>query len=1709
MANNLGIKKTHQMMKDRLIDYIKSQYFGDNELLMNASDEILKKEGVLYQKPYIESTPSYLKVPNGISHANIDRETKEFFEDLIKNRLGVFATPFKHQVDALESFANGKNLFVATGTGSGKTECFMWPIIYKLAYEAIHNKDSWKQRGVRTIVIYPMNALVSDQISRLRSIIGDRDNKFINILNDYAPNSRRPQFGMYTGRTPYAGNSLVKKSNLEIAESYKNSFLVKEELDENQKAEQRKDIEGLKKINKYPSKDIETFVKYLESNNLESYDSSNDAELLLRYEMQHHTPDILITNYSMLEYMLIRKIENNIWKDTTEWLNKSKENKLLIVIDEAHMYSGASGGEVALLIRRLFSKLGITHDKIQFIMTSASMPNENLEDTEYIHKFAENLSGCKWDSFEYLFGEKDKIELVNEVPFDIDKLANLDFDSSILDEETINKNISLFAEKIYGEHVFKDQRIWLYNNFNRYKPFVNLIKNCQGIATSYDELELKTMGSNDEKSDKAFENLLLIAPLAKDENNNVLFPARIHLFFRGLNGIFACLNPNCEHKHEGGGIHIGELYASNIDQCPKCHSKIYELINDRRCGALFIRGYVNKNFASENGVMIWCKKGIDENDEFAEIDLYILPDNYDLDLKPKNTEEAYLDFVSGKLYPYNIDKETCIRVLKPVEQKENEGFVFTKCPHCDEQFRNIKLSDFQIKGNLPFFNIIKSQFDAQPMTKQPTKYTPNGGKKVLLFSDSRQSAAILARDMTKISDNNSFRKAIYLAMEKIYSKDQKNEFSMKYLYPVFVEICVENNLRFFYGRELDKLEADKEKMIKYLKRFKDQNREIDYNRLEREFNTPCQMYQADLIDLFCSPTNSFYDLGLGYIAPLDEKIEDILYDLNIDGLEEEEFIKIFTAFVVKTCTDSFCFDNTVNEDIRKEVKYIQGNRYGFSKFDSYINKEIKKKYPSDYERIYKSIVDEFYRNENDCYFLNLDSIKFVLTEEDKEWVVCNKCGSIHPFDIEGKCSICESNDIKKFPANKIEKIDYWRKPVVSDETIKSVNTEEHTAQLSFKDQKISTWAKTEDYEMRFQDVNVETISKFPIDILSCTTTMEVGIDIGSLTAIGLRNVPPLRENYQQRAGRAGRRGSSLSTISVYAQNGPHDSYYFKSPDKIIRGKLRKPWIDVNNDKIIYRHFNLIVFTKFFEPKDYSLYDIKLYEFKDLLSEFKEFVRQINFSKDEINEYFICHDILNFKNRLMDDLNKLFDKEYGENKKIFDLLYEKGILPTYSFPLDVIEFNIEDENSKTKLAPSRGIDIALSEFAPGRTIVVDKKTYKSAGIYSPVRHKGETNYFRPAEPYFNDGNEYFKKIYVCKNKLCGWFGEEKPKDGKCPFCGEPLVEETEKNMLIPWGFAPLNAKDIPESGVENEMTYSDEPCYSATPSEDLKPTKYKNLSISNRKNEEIIILNKGKNGEGFDVCRDCGAAQPHSEQTLRQNGIGAPFTNYGKPVICYHKNVEEGLYLGTKFRTDMFFMQIKIDINSITNDNTILKSAAVTLCEAMKLATSRILDISYNDLTIGYRIRNDGISKFVDIYFYDGLSSGAGYSTQMEFYLDNIIKDAYEILLADDSRDICNFWNQRIQYLFRKSLAHDFLNWITEGTLPKKFDEEMTQNICKPLINILKNEASIKCFIKNDVLSINGNNYTIIPAFKKKSKSEISDFDIEEKLPNLIDKILRV
>ena len=220
---------------------------------------------------------------------------------------GIPPNPYQHQAKALQEFFGRRNeLVVSTGTGSGKTEAFLMPILGALAVERQHRPNSYELRGVRALLLYPMNALVNDQIARLRRLMG---------ANGVVPRLRRADgfratFGMYTSRTPYAGPFDLQRSREEVG-GWITRFFIKYAA-----YKPRLEREG-----KWPAKDLTQFQVSFQT-------SQNDSETLTRHEMQNAPPDLLVTNYSMLEYMLLRPIDAPIFTHTKRWLDSDEENRL-------------------------------------------------------------------------------------------------------------------------------------------------------------------------------------------------------------------------------------------------------------------------------------------------------------------------------------------------------------------------------------------------------------------------------------------------------------------------------------------------------------------------------------------------------------------------------------------------------------------------------------------------------------------------------------------------------------------------------------------------------------------------------------------------------------------------------------------------------------------------------------------------------------------------------------------------------------------------------------------------------------------------------------------------------------------------------------------------------------------------------------------------------------------------------------------------------------------------------------------------------------------------------------------------------------------------------------------------------------------------------------------------------------------------------------
>ena len=253
--NTNGVQQYYQSIRDRLSNYIKSDYLANSETLLLYAEDVLGEmspEDInIAKEPYIETSSSYKKEIDGIKKADIADNVKEVLLKLVDAKLGIYSTPFTHQVKALTSALDGKDLFVSTGTGSGKTECFLWPIIARAIEESLDRPDDFKMEAVRTLIIYPMNALVSDQLARFRKIMGSED--FLNIFTEASKAERIPHFGMYTGRSSYSGES-NKQKNIQLAETYYNRYVIDDNMTEEEKKTQARKIEGLKSINKYPAR---------------------------------------------------------------------------------------------------------------------------------------------------------------------------------------------------------------------------------------------------------------------------------------------------------------------------------------------------------------------------------------------------------------------------------------------------------------------------------------------------------------------------------------------------------------------------------------------------------------------------------------------------------------------------------------------------------------------------------------------------------------------------------------------------------------------------------------------------------------------------------------------------------------------------------------------------------------------------------------------------------------------------------------------------------------------------------------------------------------------------------------------------------------------------------------------------------------------------------------------------------------------------------------------------------------------------------------------------------------------------------------------------------------------------------------------------------------------------------------------------------------
>jgi len=1723
MTNSLTIGETINQLHLSLSEYIEATYHISNPQLIEQRKRLLNKVGVIHQEPYLESTPRYKTGSKFAEIEGLPNAALEVYSLLSGNSDNksqiIYDPPYQHQAASIKNtLVEDKSLIVMTGTGSGKTECFLLPILGKLATEAKNKSGVFKNRpAVRAMVLYPMNALVNDQLGRLRLMLGDS-----RVVNKFQEWSGRPaRFARYTSRTLYPGVRDAKKDQTRlkpIGDYYVKHLINAENGNADEKENSLKLVSELKKRGKFPAKpDLKAWFGNHGTRWTNEFGDfkrcitlPDDPELFTRHEVLEAAADILVTNYSMLEYMLMRPLERPVFDQTRLWLKENPDEKFLLVVDEAHLYRGAAGAEVALLIRRLRSRLGISSDRLQIICTSAS-----FKDKEQARRFSAQLTGKELEDFRVVQGELDlRTQAGKGTATDAEILADIDLDEfyNAENDEQRAKAVEAFL-KYRNIQSQTELNLALYKALEHFPPMCLLINSTMKEALPIDSIGAGIFENTDKSiADKAVTALIALGSLARRSLNEPgLLPCRIHAFFRGFSGLWACLDTECSglEENEKSGP-TGKLYSQPRESCDHCGSRVLEFYTCRNCGSAYVRAYTDN---LENPEFLWSEHG----ERFAvqgELINELQPLDILLEKEKLNdlTEPFDMDLDTGRLNP-DHDEEKRLRTIyikknrlpETNDKNEQEGSdeaklgEFKPCGVCGERagFNRSSVQDHQTKGDQPFQALITKQLQVQPPSpnQQATPFAPLRGRKVLIFSDSRQTAARLAPNIQNYSSQDTLRPLIIVGYQRLKQVPiLQNRLSLSDVYLAVLIAANQFGLRlrpelkatesFDLENEVNRALADDV--------FEDDDETFSLRDSAREKTPPSSLMQG-IIETISHKYYGLEALALASIIENHSISKKIKQLPNLPEIAETDEAKLALtrAWIFSYRKKGFWLNQMPNDWASTKVETF---KVGNFKFLDYLN--ASKTTKNLFDAQWKPKLIEFFLEAMTGNTFRMLGDKLTLSI-DGEWSFCKKCRTNQrPFPGKIVCINC--GDVNVVPVDPFTdtvfraRKAYYRTP--TEEAMKvngtppvNVIAAEHTAQLNTA-QSGDVFSKAEENELLFQDVDLGTDEhnrqRTAIDVLSCTTTMEVGIDIGSLSGVALRNLPPARANYQQRAGRAGRRGNAVATVIAFGSADSHDEHYFSNPDEMIRGDVRDPFLTLNNYEIARRHVTAYLLQRYhqarlpdIEPKEQPhLFAVlgKVSEFKrtDTVLNFMDFSNWLRSEENELRQSiddWIPEELMGkdrkrlfdnlieetlsaVKKAITDDSNNSAEEEsnntdlmpdetqpeiedertniLGSTKNLLDRLLYKGVLPRYAFPTDVATFHVFDNNS-TKFrhefyfTPSQGLDAALNQYAPGKEVWISGKKYMSGAIYSPFNSER----FQA----WQDRRFYFECSH-CHYAFTRLIDDPK-QDAvkKCLGCGREDSFDTSQRWLRPPGFAHpifLNEKtsidDTPPKSYATRAKLE-----APAPVSENEWTSITQRCGFHYTKKHLLVTNRGPRGDGYNYCTVCGLISPMFGATKQIDANGShkkPFPD-GKEQDCTGGKTARRIVLGTDFITDILLISLKVEAPLRLSPGFLPTEVALrTVSEALSTAACNILELEPTEIQAEFRPAltdrgNEGYEA--EVYLYDTLSGGAGFVRQASLLGEELLKEALRILSS--CQENCDSSCYRCLRSYKNKFEHGLLD----------------------------------------------------------------------------------
>lgn len=1805
-AQALTIAETISEIRTALRDYIEATYHIGHPSLIRQRQLLLDKEGNTFRAPFLESTPRYTPGKH-FAELELDPAVHKLLS-LMTSTVGdvkplLFDPPYTHQTTALEATArDGRSLVVTTGTGSGKTETFLLPVLAKLAEEAANRPKSFGTPAVRALVLYPMNALVNDQLGRLRLLLGD--DRVTAQFDSWA--DRPARFARYTSRTLYPGVRTAKKDQLKLKSLEKYYIALIDEAAKTgspRQTQAKKLIMELRERGKWPAKpDLKAWYgstgQRWQNPQTGEFQRAvmlpDDPELLTRHEVLNWPPDVLITNYSMLEYMLMRPLERPIFDATKQWLQDNPNEKFILIIDEAHLYRGAAGAEVALLMRRLRARLGIPAARIQVIATSAS-----FSDVEYAREFAAQLTGKDVDDFDSVVGTLAlrKLEAVGSVT-DAALLAGIPMDQYYQAEDDASRLDAVAALLAYRNTVVESgttSNAVLHDALHEFPPLAKLVNETMKRALPVSELgALVFPDAEAEVADRAVSTLVSLGSAARlNADAAGLLPCRVHAFFRGLPGLWACLDPDCTEDREGiSPGPVGAMYGQPRSTC-ECGARVLELFTCRQCGTAYARAYTDD---IENPSFLWSEPGKAFNaasgpvTELQPIDLLLEEPSEDV----ANAELKELDLITGRLNPHDLGgrwRPVWLRYPRSGEQQDSDDGESTRaqitgefvpCGVCGEaaSYGRTSVQDHQTKGDEPFQALVSRQLEVQPPGPQAANvFAPLRGRKVLAFSDSRQVAARLAPNVQDYSMRDAVRPIVLKGWYELSEMPVGPTLSLENMY-----LAAMVGAKLLGVRLRPELTGTENfDAITQVSDSIDRGALTDpaeFMQLISIQDPPPQSLLRSLVPTLTSQYYGFQALGLASLRErgnLKDAILNELVDIPDVAVTPDEKLALVRLWLSLWTRRGIWFSAMSYDWKGTRVQAVSGK---FAKLNRWLpSRDARRGFEKDWLPVLQA---KFCHREGNTYQLVARSIALEL---DDVWGYCDKCRfTQRPFPGRSTCISCGADKVRPLNPDTDEvfkaRKGYYRSSskralATPPGEVMSIVAAEHTAQLN-SSQADDVFSKAEMYELLFQDVNIAVPTpggqtEVAIDLLSCTTTMEVGIDIGSLSGVALRNMPPSRANYQQRAGRAGRRGNSVATVIAFGSADTHDDHYFREPKDMISGDVADPILTMGNVEIAKRHVTAFLLQRYHQDRvhvfDPNTMTANLFEVLGSVTDFlsdsatlnrTDFESWLTLNKGllrtEVDDWLPSEIAGVHRAELLDGLVKttLKDIDYaldidaasgssgaqangdepharqdsgsandddsgpegsvgddepsedgGESlssqrarTRLLDRLLYKGVLPRYAFPTDVVSFHIFDEGRSTpyrpvfQYAPSQGLTVALSQYAPGKVVWVDKREWTSGALYSPMRNE-LTDAWRDRLIYFECQDCHYATHRP-------WEQSDRGRTGPCPACeGDRFGPGM--NWLRPPGFAH-RTNEPPGTSPDDQPAISYATRAKLITNGPGNGNLWQHVTDRVQQNFDrrmLLVSNTGPRNEGYTFCTWCGLIEPTAMPTPLLAGTHhKPFPTGPKDAMCPGGRASRGLVLGTDFISDVLLIRMTVS-DPVTLRPSFLSSqvALRTVAEALTIAATARLEIEANELQAEFRPALTpwgGQGREAEIYLYDTLAGGAGFAQQVSELGREIFELALDRLenCPADCEESCyrclrSFRNRFEHTQLDRHVGAGLLRYLLYGTLPTLAPERLERSAQRLYEDLARSGLDGVHFDRNVTVDVAGIGSVLVPILATK------------------------